>query len=68
MTQSGMPTDPIGVAISDVHLWGGPSKTQAFVALAAGELEGYRLGKKRMITLASLRRFIAAAVAAELAP
>jgi hypothetical protein len=60
-----MTAEPIGVPLNQVHLWGGPARTQAFEALKAGQLEGYKLGKKRMVTMASLRRFIAAAVAAE---
>jgi hypothetical protein len=59
------PGEPLGIPISDVHLYGGPSRSVAFEAVKDGRLESYRVGRVRMVTMASLRRFIAAAVAAE---
>jgi hypothetical protein len=59
------PVPRLGFTITDVLLSGAfPNKNSLYRALARGDLESWREGRRRMISAASLERYINERVAA----
>jgi excisionase family DNA binding protein len=55
--------EPIAVSINDAAKALGLGRTSIYQMIANGRLEAFRLGRRRLVTVASIRRLAAQAAA-----